>query len=1235
MRTLVFILSGIMSFCASAAVKESKWCKVELPDSVPGGSDFQIRVTPVRDLPQGCNLSIHMHYMRSDGRWGGMYEWRPAQNAKKGKTSVFSFKARNDGKARTLSPIMFVAPGGDFGKKIADFDMPLGNIALGGSGKAAKGGAKSAKNAEKAVASAYPEKPAGVTYKKSYIWLEEAPQPTRAGEDLTLKIHYYLDPADTWGDKPTQLHCMPLGPWIDNPDGVVNKSRRHVGYPGLYAQTKTVETGDHVIEFKWKLQKTFRYNGCFFLCRFKSPDGADWPWDWRGGGMKVIKESPTFYVEPTALGGLFKYSETPEIKIGWGERVAAGGRTAKVTVKNVAGKVVCERTVKVDPSKKEETFKLDSLPERGTFLVKVAVPDVGEDYCYFGTIPQFVREKGRRTPFGVTNIYDEEFAKIAGELGFSFTRLFQGWNALQPAPKVWMLENLDRTIKINNDAGLKPWICLYSPPAWALPEGMWSAGFEPSPFDLKAWSAILDKLARRYDGSLWGFEWLNEIVPGNKCKDPVKEYVDICRTGYRTVKAVNPKLVCQLAGGLWPHNYRVDLLNSGVGEWVDVLPVHYSTYEGVLEAKSDLSVRGISRVRVADNETASGLSTWNMEPEAVLAKSIAQCRHVMTRWPDELCAGSVFITYFGGSGDPCGNWSYMIDRTTPRPCAVTLGVVQGKIGYARAVGKFFIGDMPVQLFEKDGKAIAFVCAPGKEGVRLALPAAGELTVTDYQGNVSKVRGAVIAGDMPVIVEGLDLDAMKLHSAFRIGTSELPAPEPQVVLDASDSMAVPVFVRNPYRHERTFTLTPSPASWGGAERMTVKLAAGESKSVELFYTPNPGAKIPATTKLSVAISSKGVPSVAKPFILYAIDPDSIGNLVKNGDFEKGSESWGGNNPIVDAPGGTGKAMLLAGSGRGKWKSSWQSVDIPVPGQQYLYTCWMRGDNQGGGSNIGEHFSDGSKSRNYYMPAVFSMGEKGSGGWRLMVKRFASHPNTGSLTLTPVCAGTGRTYYDNFSLSLYRGTDYAAFAGRVGGEKRSSKVPLLCDNQVQQTGGYSWSPQNLAGVAEFSWDAQGLKLRCEVTDDVSAPKAIVSATSADGAEALKGDMLALAVFPKIGADGMPESKQLRWYMNLASPGGGSGATTLFRPVRYSMGLKAGQLAKDSSVYQVDFSRRDGKTVYDVKIPWAEIPGFSPQKGASFGCSLVLIDSDRGAGAGRMIWGADLSDTASGCGVVTLLP
>ena len=113
-------------------------------------------------------------------------------------------------------------------------------------------------------------------------------------------------------------------------------------------------------------------------------------------------------------------------------------------------------------------------------------------------------------------------------------------------------------------------------------------------------------------------------------------------------KKVNPKNVIQLAGGLWPHNYRIDPLNAGVGQWIDVLPVHYSTYEGIVEAKTDLKVRDLAKkVRVADNETASGLSTWQMKPDMTLAKSVGQCKHVMTRWPDELCAGAAFITYFG------------------------------------------------------------------------------------------------------------------------------------------------------------------------------------------------------------------------------------------------------------------------------------------------------------------------------------------------------------------------------------------------------------------------------------------------------------------------------------------------------------------------------------------------------------------------------------------------------------
>lgn len=1214
-KLFVAVMACGLSAAAVAAVKEFDWAKIETPDAWAPDTPLEVKVTLKGSVPAGVQVCSHLQWMKKAG-WGGMLSWVPGKAAESGKTYTFTHKPKMRADLDRINCLFFLAPGGDFKRKTksVNIGVPLPGGKLPGAAPATT-------------------KPDSVTFKKSYIWLEEAPKPTRKGDSLTLKIRYKLDPSDTWSDKPTQLQCMPLGPWIDNPDGTVNKKRHHVGYPGLGTQVKPVEPGEHVIEFSWKLQKTFRYNGCFFRCKFKTPEGREWPWEWRGGGMNVVKGNETVYLEPEAVGGLFKYGETPKVKVLWGPKAKPGAKTATLVVRNIAGKEVLSRTVSVDPARKEESLEIAGLAERGTFSVTLDVPAVGSEYCYFGTIPTFVREGGRRTPFGVTNIYDEDFAKIAGELGFSFTRLFTSWKELQPSPAEWKLDGLDRTIAMNDRNGLKPWICLYNPPAWALPEGMWSAGFEPSPFSLKDWGLAIEKLARRYDGKLMGFEMLNEIVPGNKCKDPVKEYVDICRVGSQAAKKVNSKNVIQLAGGLWPHNYRIDLLNAGVGKWIDVLPVHYSTYEGIVEAKTDLRVRNLGKVRVADNETASGLSTWQMKPDMTLAKSVGQCKHVMTRWPDELCAGSLFITYFGGSGDPCGNWSYMIDRVTPRPCAVTLAVVQGKIGYAKPVGKFFLEGCPVQLFENGGKGIAFVAAPGKEGVKVRLPGRNVL-VTDYQGNETRAAdGIVTAGDMPVIAEGFDLAALKLCAALRVGTSELPAAEPQVVVDAGERMSVPVLVRNPYDAAKTFTLTPAATDWGKAEPVSVRLAPGEEKGVEFVYAAT--ASVPGVSKLSVAIAAPGVPAVQKPFLLYAIDPNSIGNLVANGDFGKGSEGWGGKNAVVEAPDGSGRALCLVGSGKGQYKSQWQSVKIPVPGQSYLYTCWMWGEGMGGGSNLGESFSDGKKAKNYYMPAVFSMGANGSAGWRLMVKRFDTKPNTAGLTLTPVAAGSGKVYYDNISLSLYKGTDFAAFAGRAGGAKPASNVPLCCDNQVQAAGGYAWTPANLAGVGEFTWDEKALHLKVEVTDDVSAPKAIVSSTSATGEEALKGDMLALAIFPKAGADGRPTGEQLRWYMNLASPGGGSGTTTLFRPSKYAMGLKSGQLAKDSSVYQVDFRRVGGKTIYDITIPWSEIPGFAPAKGASFGCNLVLIDADGKPGLGKMIWGADLGDSASGCGVVTLLP
>ena len=58
------------------------------------------------------------------------------------------------------------------------------------------------------------------------------------------------------------------------------------------------------------------------------------------------------------------------------------------------------------------------------------------------------------------------------------------------------------------------------------------------------------------------------------------------------------------------------------------------------------------------------------------------------------------------------------------------------------------------------------------------------------------------------------------------------------------------------------------------------------------------------------------------------------------------------------------------------------------------------------------------------------------------------------------------------------------------------------------------------------------------------------------------------------------------------------------------------------------------YRLSIPWSEIPGVAPGKGASFGCNLVLGDSDGDEKFGRFLWGGGLKDDSADCGLVTLI-
>ncbi len=1207
--------------------KETDWCIVEFPKEWSPNTPLNITVTPKKGIGAGQLVSADLHWMKVDG-YGGFLSWTNPKKVGSASSLSFAHKPSVKDGMNHIDAAVFLSPDGNFNNRKKEIHC---QIALG-----------------KAAEPDYPLPPKDISWKKSALWIETDDRPVGPGDTLAVKVHYILDPSETWGPKQTKIMIQPLGPWIDNPDGIVNKNRQHVSIPGIGIQYREIMPGKGTVEFSWPIRDSYRYNSLFFLVKFISPDGKGWPWDWRGGAADILPSyGKTFLLESASVGGLFQYGKTPVLNLKWGTEPAAKEYNAKLTVRDVDGKTVWTKSFSVNPGLKNQSLELTGFQEHGTFSATLEVPDVGSEYTFFGTIPSFTRNPSKRTPFGCTDVTTPEYSRLAASLGFSYVRHFTGWKGLQPAPAFYTFAGLDRTIRSNTEAGLAPWLSLQAPPHWSLPSGIFSAGFEPSPFDLKAWANIVSVIAKRYKDKLWGFEWLNEIVPGKLCQDPVSYYRDICRVGTRAAKSIDPSLKIQLAGGLWPHNYRIDLLNAGVADSIDFLPVHYSDYAGVQEAKRDLAVRDIRNVSVIDNETANGISVWKMDAAQTLSHSLSQSLHVMTRWPDELCSGAEMVVYFGGSPQAAGNWTYLLDRHTPRPVAVTLAVVQSKLAYAKPIGKFFLGDCPAHLFKAaDGKAILFVrTTEENRTASLRLPLAkkaAHASVTDHQGRTSAAaNGLVTASYMPVIVENLDLDALSLYCVASIGSSAVPVAKPQCIaqLSSDETVRVPVRIRNPYDTTRTITLEPARPEWcGSASPIQKKLAPGAETVVEILFSVDPDKKPSPVTETSLTVAADGIPPVRLPFVIYTIDNSSIGNLLKNGSMEAGTDgksptSWSGTATRATAPDDPQNHVLRL-KGTGNYVHANQNLTIPIPGQTYLYSAWVWSGKMEAGSNIGQNYLK-KPTKTWMMPHVFSTGGNGTTYWRLLTKKVNSTTDTTFFSFTPVGKGLpngGFALYDNVMVTLYKGSDFVAFAPR--GEKASAdgdQIPLLCDNQITASDGYRWSPKNLAGKAKFSWDDAGLLFQCSVVDDVFVTKPV---TSDSGLETLAGDAIALCIFPRMGIEG-PANDQIRWYVSKASPGGGSGTCTVFRPKAYSLGAKDGQLAKDSSTYAVSITREGTKTTYSLKIPWSEIPGFTPTAGASFGCNIQIHDADSSAGHGVMTWGAGLRDTASDCALVTLLP
>ncbi len=1072
----------------------------------------------------------------------------------------------------------------------------------------------------------------------SWIHIDESvcTQTVVEGQSFEVAVEYHLAPG-----RSATLSLNGHGPWVDLPDGKYEKDRRHLFYPGMSAQLK-VEPGRGRHVFTFTMPKPYGRDTLLWIAAF-SDDGQGWPWEVRESSGRILPADPSIRLTAATPGNLFTYAEPVRFSVAFGKAAAPRG-DAEVTwtVLGRDGTTVDTGTAKL----KGPVADLEIPCERrGVFGLRVERADgQGAAETTFARIPDVMAlTKGEPTRFGMhallatasDEVHDSRM-RAARRLGLTFCRNFTSWQNLQPGRDEWRLEGLDRSLTKAKEHGIGTMICLVNPPAWVMTRS-YSAGFAPFGFDEAAWTTSITTMGKRFKGRLAAWEWLNEIVPGQE-PDPIATYLAMVRLGNAAAKAQDPKVLSVLAGGLWPRNFRLGLLAAGIGEHIDVLPIHYGSGAGILEAATDLAAVSANKVQVWDDETATGVSTWGMPNAEAIART-EQRNHAMSQFPGELTAGAERILWFGFGGDAAGNWDYHWIDGSPRPVAATLAMLATKLHRAKPQGSFAIGDSGAfNLFAVDGKAV--LVAPASTAAQRVRVGSAALLLTDDQGEESKLAAKALDAELPpaalpFFVEGGDLDVLRGYTAPQLVAR-------QFSLLAGGDMQLRVRVTNRSAKKLACELTTSlPDGWPAARAMPVTIAAGGSELVEIPISA-PDATTAGEFRLSMTCtySDARLPLVQLPWQLSVIDPKNLGNLLVNGDLEQeGGWNMDPASAVVtntDNIESFGQRSLRMGPSEGWQFASLTHFPTLVPGRSYLYSAWVRiGAGKDAGSNIYQKLQSGAEVP-MYIPQVFTAAQ--SSDWQFLTKLYVAPGDLASASFVPVAMGMSDAQYDNLRLTVYESSNFAAEAHRVATAPSvdgdlsewtgACPIPLLGPGQTTILDpAWKEGSANLRGVAKLAWDDQNLYVAAWIDDDaLDAPHT--------GDRTIESDSLVIGLHPANRAPDT-DAKAFCYYLSPVSPGGGSGQTTLFRPAEHSGGLSSGQLAKDSSVYELAIRRSGTRTLYEARLPWSEL-GTSGRLGGKLGLSLQLNDNDGNGRAAIISWGDGLAPAWNPAlfGVLTLV-
>lgn len=1114
-------------------------------------------------------------------------------------------------------------------------------------------------------------------YNKSWIYIDTSytDEQLISGRIWQVPVEYYLDPSEYFGT--TFLYLWGTGPWVDTPDGKYTTRRGHIGYPDMSRQIVLTNPGRGRNIFTFTvpegLELVKKNNPVLLLSGFRDADKNDWPWHVRNESS-FISSQGYYDIETEVPGNLFTYDEPVQLVIMLKNVRNPGERkTLSYKIYDTAGNLVAQGQKEFTADKNGQKITIDlDINERGVFLIELDVPGWEKRHTTFARIPNLEAiTDGQPTRFGMTiqdYICSDEIWAIAERLGLTTCRRFTRWYNLQPGPDLYKLDELKNQLEAANLYGIKVWLCVTNPPPFAFTEKAETISYQAFDCSLDLWQDFVTTVTSQLKGKFYGWEWLNEITPGD-CENPVDNYMKICRIGTETARTIDPNIVTILAGGLFPRSFRKQLLAAGVGNYIDVLPVHYQNGDGIIEARQDLNTAGYNNVAVWDNESAKGLNAWAVPPLEELMNT-EQCKWILDQWTDELAAGCEKIIYFGGEPTATGSFGYLLDDLSPRPVAATLAVFTSKMVRAQSLGVFMLGRAGLfHLFERDNEPILVASTYEQNGETVKLNVGTEfILITDYQGNESIIptpggQAELQLNQLPCFIEKADPDVLKAYVVPQVQTSSVSAGTssnvatarritPHLSILKGEESKLSVQLGNLYNRELTGNiLVTVPASWPEVAPVSFRLEAKQKEIYDVeIAIPTDIPDKDYTIDLKFHFDREKLPQIDKSVVLSVISPEALGNLIANGDFEtsdatgRSPEGWSVNNRTkkwADAEGlqeGLGEHVMKFENTSG-WEYINRTIDLRS-GQTYLYTAWVCNENMGTGSNMTQYLSDGSQKRLYDVQ-VFSCGTNNP-HWQMFTCRKQMPVDTERVSFTPVANGKGWAMWDNIRVTVFEGTDYAAEAhraeeaptidGNLNDWVKNCPIPLIGSNQItNQAENYIWSPDNLSAIGYLMWDQENLFVAFRVRDDVHY-------TTGSGQlvaeEFIEGDSLILGIDPTHrGPDA--DTNAFAYYISSETPGGGSGMHTILRPPQYSGGRQTGHLFRDSSVYEMAVTYSEDFCIYELRIPLTEI-GVQGDIGTKIGLSIQLNDNDGDGLEAQINWGDGLFPKWSplNFGVVTFI-